>query len=96
MIDDDWTPRPPIYPRDDDWPEDAKALLDVNEDAAKAEISRLRAELARKDAALQWYAENARLCRIIHMEGDKGRYALAEDGGKRARAALEPPMEGRP
>jgi hypothetical protein len=39
-------------------------------------------------AALEWYGENARLCRLIHDEGDKGRNALADDGGKRARAAL--------
>lgn len=39
-------------------------------------------------AALEWYAEQARLCRLIHSEGDAGRHALADDGGKRARAAL--------
>lgn len=41
--------------------------------------------------ALEWYAEHARLCRLIHSEGDKGRSALAADGGKRAREALAPP-----
>ena len=38
--------------------------------------------------ALEWYAEQARLCRLIHSEGDSGRAALSDDGGKRARAAL--------
>lgn len=38
--------------------------------------------------ALNWYAEQARLCRLIHSEGDAGRHALAADGGERARAAL--------
>jgi hypothetical protein len=38
--------------------------------------------------ALKWYGENARLCRLIHSEGDAGRHALSEDGGKRARALL--------
>lgn len=38
--------------------------------------------------ALEWYGENARLCRLIHSEGDAGRHALSEDGGKRARALL--------
>lgn len=38
--------------------------------------------------ALQWYQEQARLARLIHSEGDKGRHALAEDGGKRAEQAL--------
>ena len=38
--------------------------------------------------ALAWYAEQARLCRLIHSEGDAGRNALAADGGERARAAL--------
>lgn len=38
--------------------------------------------------ALEWYGEQSRLARLIHSEGDAGRWALAEDGGKRARAAL--------
>ena len=53
--------------------------------------TRLRAVEKERDAlraALEWYGENARLCRLIHSEGDKGRNALAEDGGNRARAAL--------
>lgn len=44
--------------------------------------------------ALAWYGEQACLARLIHSEGDAGRHALAEDGGKRARAALStPPAE---
>lgn len=35
-------------------------------------------------ATLEWYREQARLCRLIHGDGDKGRIALAADGGKRA------------
>ena len=50
-------------------------------DAQAQEIERLR-------AALAWYGEQARLCRLIHSEGDAGRHALDNDGGKRARAAL--------
>lgn len=50
------------------------------------------AKLAERDAvlaeALAWYAEQARLCRLIHSGGDAGRNALAADGGQRARAAL--------
>ena len=38
--------------------------------------------------ALEWYGEQARLCRLIHNEGDSGRHAISNDGGKRARAAL--------
>lgn len=38
--------------------------------------------------ALEWYGEQARLCRLIHQEGDAGRHALNDDGGKRAREAL--------
>jgi hypothetical protein len=41
--------------------------------------------------ALEWYAEQTRLCRLIHSEGDAGRNALAADGGKRAREALTTP-----
>ena len=43
--------------------------------------------------ALEWYGEQARLCRLIHSEGDSGRHALADDGGKRALAALPPRSE---
>lgn len=43
--------------------------------------------------ALEWYGEQARLARLIHSEGDSGRHALAEDGGKRARAALSTKQE---
>lgn len=38
--------------------------------------------------ALEWYGEQARLARLVHSEGDPGRWALAEDGGKRAREVL--------
>lgn len=40
------------------------------------------------EAALAWYGEQARLARLIHSEGDTGRRALADDGGKRARDVL--------
>jgi hypothetical protein len=43
----------------------------------------------RMEAALRWYGEQARLARLIHSEGDAGRHALQDDGGKRARAALK-------
>ena len=50
-------------------------------DEQNQEIQRLR-------EALEWYAEQTRLARLIRSEGDKGRNALAADGGKKARAAL--------
>lgn len=50
------------------------------------EVERLREELA-------WYGEQARLARLIHSEGDAGRHALAEDGGKRAQAVLTSPKD---
>lgn len=50
-------------------------------DAANARVERLAKELA-------WYGEQARLCRLIHREGDAGRHELSADGGERARAAL--------
>jgi hypothetical protein len=46
-------------------------------------------ENAKLREALEWYGEQARLCRLIHSEGDAGRHALANDGGIRARKALE-------
>jgi len=45
--------------------------------------------IAELETALAWYGEQARLCRLIHSEGDAGRNALADDGGKRARDVLE-------
>lgn len=48
----------------------------------------LLAERDRLRKALEWYAEQARLCRLVHSEGDSGRNALANDGGAIARAAL--------
>jgi hypothetical protein len=54
------------------------------------ERARLADENARLREALEWYGEQARLCRLIHSEGDPGRHALADDGGKRATAAVMP------
>jgi hypothetical protein len=59
--------------------------------AAAALIRAQEAEIAELRKALEWYGEQARLCRIIHREGDAGRNALDADGGKRARAALGGP-----
>lgn len=61
-------------------------LANLTERAKAAE-----AELARTREALTWYGEQARLARLIHHEGDAGRHALQEDGGKRATAALAKP-----
>lgn len=49
----------------------------------------LREKVERLRKALEWYGEQARLARLIHSGGDKGRHALAEDGGRRARSELE-------
>jgi hypothetical protein len=54
-----------------------------------ATISSLGERIARMEEALHWYGEQARLCRLIHSEGDAGRHALEADGGKRAIAAIE-------
>ena len=57
--------------------------------AQAAEIRRLRANRERLERSLTWYGENARLARLAHTEGDAGRSNIAEDGGRRARAAQE-------
>ena len=51
-------------------------------------IEALESERDALREALEWYGEQARLARLIHSEGDAGRHALAEDGGARARAAI--------
>lgn len=55
---------------------------------AMARAEKAEAERDALRAALGWYGEQARLCRLIHSGGDAGRHAIADDGGKRARAAL--------
>lgn len=45
---------------------------------------------------LEWYAEQARLCRLAHSEGDAGRQSLSDDGGKRALAALAASQPAQP
>lgn len=50
-----------------------------------AELLAARKEIAGLREGLGWYAEQTRLCRLIHSEGDAGRNALAKDGGQRAR-----------
>lgn len=59
-------------------------FADPDMHAAELAIGRLR-------EALEWYGEQARLCRKITSEGDAGRQALGADGGKRAWAALSAP-----
>jgi hypothetical protein len=56
--------------------------------AAVNALPALLSELEGLREAVEWYGEQARLARLIHSEGDAGRHALADDGGKRARAAL--------
>ena len=66
----------------------ANALGEEWPNEAAAEITRLREEVEKLKVALAWYGEQARLARLVHSEGDRGRHALADDGGKRASAAL--------
>jgi hypothetical protein len=49
--------------------------------------SDVKAKLLVIRQVLNWYAEQTRLCKLIHSEGDSGRYALSDDGGKRAKEA---------
>jgi len=62
--------------------------------ATEAREAELIAQNAALREALAWYGENARLCRLIHSEGDKGRNALSDDGGTRAQTLLTTPAEG--
>ena len=63
--------------------------LGDNRDTIEQAFARHRIEAtAPLREALAWYGEQARLARLVHSEGDAGRHALADDGGKRARAAL--------
>jgi len=61
----------------------ALALVDY----AKAAMSQCNPTKGLVEAC-EWYAENARLARLIHSGGDVGRNAIAADGGRRGLAAL--------
>jgi hypothetical protein len=71
------------YPYWDDtgWEHETRTLYTADAFPPRHQEDALREELA-------WYGEQARLARLIHSEGDAGRAALAEDGGKRASALL--------
>ena len=58
---------------------------DAEQELANAMLMTAATELLE---ALAWYGEQARLARLIHSEGDKGRQALAADGGEKASAAI--------
>ena len=64
-----------------DKPTEADAIAHHNQSSTSAAVRGMR-------EALEWYGEQARLCRLIHSEGDAGRHALAHDGGKRALSVL--------
>lgn len=67
---------------------DTQLDVKANPSGAWRAIQSQHAEITRLRTELEWYGEQARLCRLIHSEGDKGRHALSADGGNRARAAL--------
>ena len=69
------------------WLRNNAAALFTAVESATREAERMR-------AALRWYGEQSRLARLIHSEGDAGRNAIANDGGKRAIAALAPEPKG--
>lgn len=70
--------------------------MEYMEQQAQMQLEGSMADYANKEAvlmaelaeALAWYGEQARLARLFHSEGDAGRHALQNDGGKRARAIL--------
>jgi hypothetical protein len=66
----------------------ADFAIEIAMNALMSERSRQEERVRVLEEALTWYGEQARLARLVHSEGDKGRHALSGDGGKRARAAL--------
>jgi hypothetical protein len=74
----------PVVSRENAKPfaDDVRAVL-----RERADLSR---RLAEAEGALRWYAEQVAGCRKITSEGNAARAALDRDGGKRARAALNP------
>lgn len=66
----------------------ALADFGANDDTWRTRAMAAEAEVGRLRGALEWYGEQARLCRLAHSGGDAGRHALQADGGKRARSVL--------
>jgi len=58
----------------------------MTQPSARAEAAEV--QKAKLRAALAWYGEQARLCRLVHSGGDAGRKALNDDGGKMACVVL--------
>lgn len=76
----------------------SSAILELitNLEDAQGEIRALRATEAgliervkELEEGVRWYGEQSRLCRLVHSEGESGRNALSNDGGRKARALLE-------
>lgn len=65
-----------------------RAAIQPGIEALQRRVAELKGQACVLRAALEWYAEQSRLCRLIHGEGDAGRNALSGDGGQRARAAI--------
>ena len=72
----------------DEMKEDIQSWFAVKDTLLSA-LEQVLGESERRGEALAWYGEQARLARLIHSEGDEGRRKLAEDGGERARTALQ-------
>lgn len=74
-----------------EWRRTAEAF---HEAVTAADWLSLSSRVEALEGALKWYGEQARLCRLIHSEGDAGRKALSDDGGRRAAALSTPKHEG--
>ena len=73
---------------ENDWFSEFDSQRIANVPAMETLIASQATEIERLREALEWYGEQARLARLIHSEGDAGRHALQEDGGKKARTTL--------
>lgn len=93
-----WVPAETLRMQLDMAAQDMRAYVAGLEGAPAQPISlaQLEADNTLLRDALAWYGEQARLCRLIHSEGDAGRQALDADGGTRARVALARPRSTAP
>lgn len=65
------------------------SMTDLTREQIEAPMPNAKDGIARLIQVLKWYGEQSRLARLIHSEGDKGRHALANDGGNNAKDAVE-------
>ena len=68
---------------------DAYAEMEEDDYGEWVSLEDHQARIAELEGVVRRYGEQARLCRLIHSEGDAARQWLSQDGGKLAKDTLK-------